>query len=109
MRTSPGGNNREHHMVRARRVKKERTTVAWVLLDKPRPALPVVVTLMRRAPSSGLDDDNLTMSLKAVRDQVAVWLGVDDKDPRVQWEYDQLRDKLWSVTIEVAAMAAVPA
>jgi hypothetical protein len=97
-------------MVRARRVKKERTTVAWVLLDKPRPALPVEITLVRRAPSNGLDpDDNLPMSLKAVKDQVAVWLGVDDRDPRVQWKYDQLRDKLWSVTIEVQAMAAVPA
>ena len=96
-------------MVRARRVKKERTTVAWVLLNQPRPALPVEVTLVRRAPSNGLDDDNLTQSMKACRDQVAVWLGVDDRDPRVQWKYDQLRDKLWSVTIEVAAMAAVPA
>jgi hypothetical protein len=105
LRTSPGGNNREHHMARARRVKRERTAVAWALLPaKERPPLPVVVTLERRAPSNGLDDDNLTQSLKPVRDQVAVWLGVDDRDPRVTWLYEQRRDKLWSVGIRVEAL-----
>lgn len=104
LRTSGGGNNREHHMARARRVKRERTAVAWALLPaKQRPALPVVVTLVRHAPSNGLDDDNLTQALKPVRDQVAVWLGVDDRDPRVQWRYAQLRGP-WAVAIRVEAL-----
>lgn len=37
-----------------------------------------------------LDDDNLTASLKPVRDELADWLGVDDADPRVRWECGQV-------------------
>jgi hypothetical protein len=104
LRTSPGGNNREHWRARHRRVKKEREAVAWALVEhKQRPVLPAVVHLERRAPSNGLDDDNLRMSLKAIRDQVAVWLGVDDRDPRVRWEYHQMRDASWAVGILVEA------
>jgi hypothetical protein len=51
--------------------------------------LPVVVKLTRIG-QKRLDDDNLRMALKAVRDCVAAWLGLrDDSDPRVRWEYDQ--------------------
>ena len=108
LRTSGGGNNREHYMARARRVKRERTAVAWALYGQARPALPVVVTLGRRAPSNGLDDDNLTQSLKPVRDQVAVWLGVDDRDPRVTWEYAQNRGP-WAVAIFIEEREEVAA
>jgi hypothetical protein len=53
--------------------------------------LPAVeVTLVRITPSSrGLDDDNLASAFKAIRDEVAKWLGVDDRDPRVSWKYAQ--------------------
>ncbi len=54
-------------------------------------ALPAVVTLTRLAPSSGLDDDNLRGALKSVRDGVADALGLDDRDPRVSWRYEQRR------------------
>jgi hypothetical protein len=49
------------------------------------------VLLTRITPSSrGLDPgDNLPMSQKAVRDEIATWLGVDDRDPRVGWSYAQ--------------------
>lgn len=101
LRTARGLNNREHHMARHRRVKAEREAVAW-MLPKTRPALPCVVTLTRVAPSSGLDvGDNLEGSLKAARDQVADWLGIDDRDPRVQWRYDQRRSRprVWQVWV----------
>lgn len=104
LRTSPGGNNREHWRVRNARVKNERTVTAWNLAAVPRPDLPVVVTLTRYAPSNGLDDDNLRQSLKAIRDQVAEWLGVDDRDRRVLWEYAQARAP-WSVAIAIGAIA----
>lgn len=101
LRTARGLNNREHHMARHRRVKKERQAVAWALAGKTKPSLPVVVTLTRLAPSRGLDEgDNLEGSLKAVRDQIAEWLGVDDRDQRVKWEYAQRRAP-WGVQIEV--------
>lgn len=57
---------------------------------RPRPSLPLVVTLVRIAPRE-LDDDNLRGAFKAMRDAVAEWLGVDDADPRVEWAYGQKR------------------
>jgi hypothetical protein len=50
--------------------------------------LPVVVKLTRISIKK-CDDDNLRSTLKAVRDSVAAWLGVDDADPRIKWEYGQ--------------------
>lgn len=85
------GNGREHWAARARRVKKERRDTALALSWHERPALPVVVTLVRCAPRF-LDDDNATASMKAVRDEVASWLGVDDRDPRVSFRVEQRRE-----------------
>lgn len=103
LRTVPGQNVREHHMVRARRVKKERHAVAWVMNRKAAPpaGTPVVVLLTRDAPSNGLDDDNLQGALKAVRDQVADWLKRDDADPSIKWQYAQRRAP-WGVHILVS-------
>jgi len=106
MRTSRGQNAREHHMARSRRVKEERERVAWVLCARKaeRPALPCVVTLTRVAPSNGLDDDNLSGAMKAVRDQVAHWIGVDDaRRDIVRYEYEQRRGP-WAVEISWRAM-----
>lgn len=101
LRTVSGMNVREHHMARHRRVKAERAAVAWALAGKPVPQLPVVVTLERLAPSNGLDDDNLRSAMKPARDQVAQWLGVDDRDPRVAWAYGQRRSKDWGVEVTI--------
>lgn len=51
------------------------------------PRTPCVVTLTHVGPA--MDGDNLQRAFKALRDAVAAWLGVDDADPRVRWEYDQ--------------------
>ena len=110
IRTVPGLNAREHWRARSRRVKAEREATAWALLiamrpdkaTKPQP--PCIVRLTRVAPSNGLDDDNLPGALKGVRDQIAEWLGVDDKHrERVRYEYAQRRGP-WGVEIEFAAM-----
>lgn len=101
LRTVSGMNVREHPMARHRRVKKEREALAWLLNGKKAPALPVVVTMTRLAPSSGLDDDNLASAMKPVRDEIAKWLGVDDRDPRVRWVPAQRRAP-WGVEVEIA-------
>ena len=64
-------------------------------------SFPVVVRLTRVAPSNGLDDDNLRPALKSVRDGIADALGVDDRDPRVSWEYGQLRGRAREYAVEV--------
>jgi hypothetical protein len=90
MRLPSAANLREHHMVRHRRVKQQRQAVAMFIGGRPKPALPVVVTLTRVAPRA-LDGDNCQSAFKAVRDEIARWLGVSDNHPGVTWEYWQRR------------------
>jgi hypothetical protein len=101
-------NVREHWAKRAKRVRAEREATAWALSSAGRrpavpapPAPPLVVTLTRVGPSNGLDDDNLAGALKGVRDEVAKWLGVDDRDrARVRYAYEQERGREWAVRVE---------
>ena len=100
LKTTGSLNSRELWQVRSSRVKKERKTVAWALVGQARPRIPCSVRLTRVAPSAGVDDDNLSGSLKAVRDQVAEWLGIDDRHRnQVRYVYAQKRGP-WGVTIE---------
>lgn len=100
IRTVPGMNVREHWRARSSRVKSEREATAWQLSQWRRPALPLVVTLTRVGPSNGLDDDNLAGACKAVRDEIAKWLGVDDRRSElVRYRYAQERAKEWGVRI----------
>jgi len=100
IRTGRGMNGREHWRARAARVKKERAAIGWALKSATKPAIPCSVLLTRCAPSNGLDDDNLAGSLKSVRDAVAEWLGVDDRDRMtVRYRYAQRRGP-WGVRVE---------
>jgi len=94
-----GSNAREDWKTRAGRVKRERKAVGWMLTTAQRPPIPCTVLLTRSAQSNGLDDDNLRAALKGVRDEVAQWLGVDDRDAsRVRYLYAQVRGT-WGVHI----------
>jgi len=35
------------------------------------------------------DSDNSIASMKPLRDEIAHWLGLDDADTRIAWEYGQ--------------------
>lgn len=59
---------------------------------EPAPELPLVVTITRVAPRR-LDDDNATRACKAIRDQLAELLGVDDGNPAVKWVIEQRRGR----------------
>ena len=63
------------------------------------PDLPLTITLVRCGPRT-LDTDNLASSLKAVRDGVADWLGVDDGSVHIDWVYSQHRGE-YAVLVEV--------
>lgn len=69
---------------------QRRSTLLLLRQHRP-PGLPVSVRLTRVAPRP-LDSDNLQRSLKAVRDGVADWLGVDDGCDEVRWFYAQAVD-----------------
>ena len=100
IRTVSGLNVREHWRVRSKRVKAERSAVAWAMSCTDPMAVPCVVTLTREGKGQ-LDSDNLQGSQKAVRDAVADWLGVNDADPRIEWRYAQVRAKDYAVLITV--------
>jgi len=73
--------------------KRQRADTALVMTQLPRRATDAhsffSVTLVRFS-AGFLDDDNLRGAFKAVRDEVAKWLGVDDGDvDRVRWLYAQ--------------------
>jgi hypothetical protein len=105
VRTVSESNARGHWAGKARRAKEQRGLVAIMLRAKVRASAkflgPLVVTLTRIAPRV-LDDDNLRGALKACRDGVADWLGVDDRDPRVEWRYGQRRGAAKAYAVEVA-------
>lgn len=76
--------------------KRTRTDVAHVLTQLPRPPATKpdgkpnrFVVLLTRISVGYLDDDNLRGSFKAVRDQIASWLGIDDGHERIRFVYAQ--------------------
>lgn len=100
--TISGANAREHWASKARRVEAERGNARVLLVKALRdarlalPPLPIDVRLVRRGIGT-LDDDNLRVALKHVRDGLADELGLklnrrghaDDSDARVSWAYAQ--------------------
>jgi hypothetical protein len=94
-------NVREHWRARTRRVKLERSLAALCCRSLSKPTQwPVTVKLTRLGPRK-LDSDNVQGALKATRDGVADWLGVDDGDEsKVLWEYGQEKGA-YGVRVEV--------
>ena len=99
LQTVSEANRREHWASRARRVKMQRAATTMALrqyghlLPELRDAATIYVLLVRVSPRR-LDDDNLRGALKAVRDAVAAWVGIDDGSPRWKWEYAQRKGPL---------------
>lgn len=105
-------NAREHHQVKAKRVKLQRSVTAlWLSklgaadwrTDVKR------VRIVRLAPRQ-LDSDNLAGSAKAIRDQVAAWLsgqtsilgrGDDGPTSGIEWAVDQEKCGHYGVRIEL--------
>ena len=99
-------NLREHHHAKAKRVAREREAVTVALwAHAGRTGGPVLLAShwrllvsFTRMATRLLDDDNLVGGCKASRDAVAAWLGIDDRDPRVTWGYDQRTHKRYAQT-----------
>ena len=101
LRTVSGMNVREHWAVKAGRAKKHRgETFMQLRCAALGHSVPCAVTLTRIAPRA-LDGDNLQAALKNVRDGVADFLKVDDRDPRVTWAYDQRKGAAKQYAVEV--------
>lgn len=84
----------------ALRAAEQRRLVGLTLRTRAKIAVPCEVRIIRVAPCA-LDDDNLARACKAVRDEVAHWLGIDDRDERVTWHVGQVKAKRYGVRILV--------
>lgn len=93
-------NLREHWSARAKRAKMHRQTIAVHRAMLSHLTGVTVVRLGRLAPRK-LDGDNLQGAFKAIRDQIAYELGVDDGSDAVTWLYYQAPAKVATVKIEV--------
>lgn len=82
-------NLREHHMAKAKRVKSQRGAVQRKMPKWP--LGPQIIVRLTRVSPRELDSDNLQGAFKAIRDQVAAGLLVDDRSPLVAWEYHQAK------------------
>lgn len=109
--TKNESNTRTHWRDRQKRAKHQRAVVGLVLATQRPPAGPWRVTLTRVSPRA-LDTDGLAAALKAVRDAVASWLGVDDGPAApVTWRVEQERGEVavrvrvetWDVEARIAA------
>ena len=102
------GNSMIARMMRGRDRRHQRETTqlvfgAWWRVTSHRAVVPPWrITLTRVAPSSGLDDDALPASCKAIRDGIADVLGTpNDRDPIYEWRYAQRRGKPREYAVEV--------
>lgn len=97
VKTKNSSNCREHWRLKAKRIQGERNITAMFCGQTLRGlrGLPIVSVTFTRHSTGLLDEgDNLPNALKAVRDEVAALLGVDD-GPKggVRWLYAQTRIK----------------
>lgn len=97
VKTISEGNAREHWRKSHSRHTKQKNAVALALKDAAL-VLPVEVQLVRHGVRF-LDSDNLQFSFKWIRDSVADCLipglarGRADDDPRITWDYAQVKVK----------------
>lgn len=113
MRLPSAANLREHWAVKAKREREQRRWTGLRLRTEAqmrpsaagavRSASRVRCTLTRVGPRQ-LDSDNVSRAFKAVRDEVAAWVGVDDGDEGCDgfwvWMYEQ-RKGLYAVEIRL--------
>ena len=100
-------NGREHWAKKFGRKKGQKMALhlAWSAATGFLPRLvflPCAIRLVRVGPKS-LDSDNLGESFKAIRDQIAHEIGIDDGDARITWEYAQVPvgKRVYQVRVEV--------
>lgn len=95
IKTISESNSTEHWSKKHKRHKKQQKAIWWQFVStKPQISLPCTVYLIRLGKKL-LDDDNLAISFKWIRDAIADNLipglapGQADSDPRITWQYKQ--------------------
>lgn len=105
--TSTPGNSRRHWSAEGRDAKKQRTAACMALLTIRHrlPLFPVHVKFTRYGPSA-VDRHNLPGMLKHLIDGVADFYGVDDGDPRWEFEFaPPAKAPYWGVRIDIESIS----
>lgn len=102
LRTVSTANKREHWSKRAKRAKQERMVAK--LKTPAGLQTPLTVKLTRFGPRT-LDDDNLAISFKAIRDGIADKCNCDDGNAGLSFQYAQEKSKDYAIRIEFFAKA----
>jgi hypothetical protein len=98
-------------IAKSKRIKQQRRIVTEYLTYDARCGPldgPLTVTLTRISPRALDPGDNLPSALKACRDAVAAFLGIDDRHPRVQWDYAQRRGAVREQAIAITFTRRTP-
>ncbi len=96
-------NAREHWRVRAKRIAAERAIVRVCLGSCVRPCPPPMVVTLTRLSSAHMDSDNVVGALAAVRDEVAAFLGIDDRhDDLVEYRYQSEKCRRGKCGVRIA-------
>ena len=105
IKTVNESNQRSHWAVKAKRTASVRGAASLFGLAQTLPPdpFPLTVTLTRVSPGT-LDDDGLASALKAARDGIADWLGVDDKlRDVVRYRYEQRKGSPYAIEVALTA------
>lgn len=109
LRISSKTNSRKGWRADAKESREQRAQVSWAWVEhweSWRPTIPATVTLTRIAPRS-LDRTNLDEAFKAVIDQIAFTVGVDDReDERVRYvcRQEKGQPREYGVRIQIGPM-----
>jgi len=126
LKTISESNTHEHWSKASKRHRHQQFFVRALFTAEIRPIpMPCVITMTRIA-SRMLDDDNVPVSMKWIRDEIGAQLfpekvvkyqgktkgklvknkGHADSDPRVTWKYAQEKGKIQGIRIEICSAPA---
>lgn len=105
--TKSEANMHEHWTKKSKRAVMQKKVI-WAKWNQSNTQvnLPCVVKLIRCGVQL-LDEDNLMIAFKAIRDQLADLIipglaqGRADGDPRIKWEYEQEKAKICGIKIQI--------
>jgi hypothetical protein len=101
IRTYSEANQRGHWRIGYTRKKKQQgATTVYLQIAKCPQQKPKRIRFTRQA-KQRLDPDNLAGSNKHVQDAVCAYLGCDDGDESIRFEYEQEKSKEYGVIVEI--------
>lgn len=105
-RLNTTSNAKSHWRTRHEIARAQRRNVVTLLTRHLAPVPLPITVLLTRIGRGTLDSDNLPSAFKHLRDGIADWLGVNDNNPLVRWQYEQQKGAEYAARIEFERAAA---